>query len=193
MVSASEAARHRSRPVLERTSRPCRPGWIGKNTLLLRPQLGCLVLHRRPLDHGRARFHDPLSTAAVAVAPVSTLPDPAFVAPYVLDAAGAASPTSPSRPIAARSTRVEGEAVPMAFGCDICRTSVRGTGKRLPRASPRSASTPYPGAERILEMSDEELRIRFRQLPLSRAKPAGLRRNATIARAKAAGAPRGTR
>ena len=45
---------------------------------------------------------------------------------------------------------------------------------------------PYPGAGRIAAMTDEELRARFAGTALLRSKPAGLRRNAAIARENAA-------
>jgi hypothetical protein len=42
-------------------------------------------------------------------------------------------------------------------------------------------TTPYPGASRVAAMSDAELRERFADTALLRAKPAGLRRNAALA------------
>jgi hypothetical protein len=51
-------------------------------------------------------------------------------------------------------------------------------------------SAPYPGAERIAAMSDEELRTRFQGTALLRPRPAGLRRNATAFRHNSARAPR---
>jgi hypothetical protein len=63
---------------------------------------------------------------------------------------------------------------------------VTGEGAFLP-------SAPYPGAERIGAMSDEEIRARFAGTALLRPKPAGLRRNATIARDNAARAGRACR
>src|SRR3972149_4853786 len=63
-------------------------------------------------------------------------------------------------------------------------------GPRCCAPSPRGAapqpSPPYPGAGRIAAMTDEELRARFAGTALLRSKPAGLRRNATIAGENAA-------
>jgi len=78
------------------------------------------------------------------------------------------------------------------FGCDICQSVCPWNRKAPPTREPSfRPSAPYPGAERIVEMSDEELRTQFHGTALTRAKPAGLRRNAALACARAAEASRG--
>jgi epoxyqueuosine reductase QueG len=46
-------------------------------------------------------------------------------------------------------------------------------------------ASPYPGAEAVLAMSDDEFRTRFAGTALLRPKAAGMRRNAAIALANA--------
>ncbi|HVQ78111.1 MAG TPA: epoxyqueuosine reductase, partial [Candidatus Binatia bacterium] len=59
------------------------------------------------------------------------------------------------------------------------------------RRAPRTAeiaflpSAPYPGAAAVAEMDDRAIRERFQGTALLRARPAGLRRNAGLARGQA--------
>ena len=168
-------------------------GWVGKNTMLLHPELGSWFFIGALLTTAALDFDDPLSDRCGSCrACLDACPTQAFVAPYVLDARRCISYLTIEHR-GAIDPALEGELGPWQFGCDICQDVCPWNRKAPPTREPSFLpSTPYPGAERILEMSDEELRIRFRGSALSRAKPAGLRRNATIARAKAAEAPRGT-
>ncbi len=117
-------------------------------------------------------------------------PTGAFAAPYVLDARRCISYLTIEHR-GAIDAALEGELGPWQFGCDICqdvcpwnrKSPVTGESAFLP-------SAPYPGAEGIGAMSDEEIRARFTGTALLRPKPAGLRRNATIARDNAARAGR---
>ena len=88
---------------------------------------------------------------------------------------------------------LEGALGPWQFGCDICQSVCPWNRKAPPtRELAFRPAAPYPGAARIVGMSDEELRARFAGSAMLRAKPAGLRRNATIALAHAAGAAGGS-
>jgi len=72
------------------------------------------------------------------------------------------------------------------FGCDMCQSVCPWNGKAPVTREPAfSPARPYPGAEAVAVMSDEELRRRFAGTALLRPKPAGLRRNASIALANA--------
>ncbi len=68
------------------------------------------------------------------------------------------------------------------FGCDLCQ-SVCPWNRKAPvtREAGFLPAAPYPGAEAVLEMSDEEFRRRFAGTALLRPKAAGMRRNAAIA------------
>ena len=177
-------------PVLERDlAARAGLGWVGKNTMLLHPELGSWFFIGVLLTTAALDFDDPLSDrCGTCRACLDACPTQAFVAPYVLDARRCISyltiehrgPIDPA---------LEGGLGPWQFGCDVCQSVCPWNRKAPPTREPSFLpSTPYPGAERVLEMDDEELRIRFRSSALSRAKPAGLRRNAAIARARAAGA-----
>src|SRR6266540_1338680 len=180
-------------PVLERDlAARAGLGWIGKNTMLLHPELGSWFFIGALLPISALDFDDLLvDRCGSCRACLDACPTQAFVAPYVLDARRCISYLTIEHR-GAIDPALEGELGPWQFGCDICQSVCPWNRKAPPTREPSFLpSRPYPGAERILQMTDEELRMRFRGSALSRAKPAGLRRNATIARAKAAGAPRG--
>jgi epoxyqueuosine reductase len=107
-------------------------------------------------------------------------PTGAFPEPYVLDS---------RRCISYLTIEHRGEIDPalrpgMAgwqFGCDICQT-VCPWNRKAPesRHAEFHARAPYPDAETVARMADEEVRATFRGSAMLRAKPAGLRRNALI-------------
>jgi epoxyqueuosine reductase len=174
-------------PVLERDlAARAGLGWIGKNTMLLHPEIGSwffigVLLTTADLHHGAA-LPDRCGSCRACL---DACPTGAFVAPYVLDA---------RRCISYLTIEHRGDIDPALheaigrwrFGCDVCqdvcpwnrKAPVAGDGAFLPRAA-------CPAPEALLEMDDEALRRRFAGTALLRAKPAGLRRNAAIALANA--------
>jgi epoxyqueuosine reductase len=72
---------------------------------------------------------------------------------------------------------------PWQFGCDVCQ-SVCPWNRKAPvtREVAFVPHEPYPGAEAVVAMSDEEFRRRFAGTAMLRPKAAGMRRNAAIAR-----------
>ena len=181
-------------PVLERDlAARAGLGWIGKNTMLLHPELGSWFFIGALLTTAALDFDDSLSDRCGSCrACLDACPTEAFVAPYVLDARRCISYlTIEHRGVI--DPALEGALAPWQFGCDICQSVCPWNRKAPPTREPSfRPSAPFPGAERIVAMSDEELRERFAGSALWRAKAAGLRRNAAIARAATAGAPRGT-
>ena len=171
-------------PILERDlAARAGLGWVGKNTMLLHPELGSwfvigVLLTTAALDFDE-RLPDRCGTCRACL---DACPTGAFVAPYVLDARKCISYLTIEHrgPIA---PALEGGLGRWEFGCDVCQDVC--PWNRKPPVTREGAflpSAPYPGADRIAAMSDEELRACFAGTALLRAKPAGLRRNAAIAR-----------
>ena len=180
-------------PVLERDlAARAGLGWVGKNTMLLHPDLGSWFFIGALLTTAALDFDDPLADRCGSCrACLDACPTEAFVAPYVLDARRCISYLTIEHR-GAIEPALEGELGPWQFGCDICQSVCPWNRKApLSREPAFRPSAPYPGAARLVEMGDDELRERFAGSALLRAKPAGLRRNATIARANGAGAGRG--
>jgi epoxyqueuosine reductase len=195
----SEACGARSRayvdtgPVLERDmAARAGLGWIGKNTMLLHPELGSwffigVVLTTAELEHDAA-LPDRCGTCRACL---DACPTQAFVAPYVLDA---------RRCISYLTIEHRGAIDPALhervgrwqFGCDVCQSVCPWNGKaRTTWEGAFLPTAPYPGAESVLAMSDEEFRREFEGTALTRPKAAGMRRNAAIALANARGATEG--
>ena len=157
-------------------------GWIGKNTMLLRPDLGSwffIGVLLTTADLGAdAALPDRCGSCRACL---DVCPTDAFAAAYVLDA---------RRCISYLTIEHRGEIDPdlarqlgpWQFGCDACQSACPWN-RRAP-VTHEAAFRPvgaYPGAEAIAAMSDAEIRERMRGTALLRAQPAGLRRNASIA------------
>ena len=170
-------------PVLERDlAARAGLGWIGKNTMLLHPDLGSwffigLLLTTATLDVDEA-LPDRCGSCRACL---DACPTEAFVAPYVLDSRRCISYLT----IEHRGDiepALAGQLGPWQFGCDACQ-SVCPWNRKAPvtQESEFHPTTPYAGASHVAGMSDAELRERFAGTALLRAKPAGLRRNAALA------------
>jgi len=130
------------------------------------------------------------SHCGTCTACLDACPTGAFVAPYVLDARRCISYLT----IEHRGEippALEEDLGPWQFGCDVCQ-EVCPWNRKVPVTGEPAflPSAPYPGAQRIAAMSDDELRTRFQGTALLRPRPAGLRRNATAFRHNSARAPR---
>ena len=182
-------------PVLERDlAARAGLGWVGKNTMVLHSDLGSWFLIGVLLTTAALDFDEPLpDRCGTCRACLDACPTGAFVAPYVLDARKCISYLTIEHrgPIA---PALEGEIGPWEFGCDVCQDVCPWNRKPpMTREVAFLPSAPYPGAGRVAAMSDDEIRARFTGTALLRSKPAGLRRNAAIARENAAraGGPSG--
>src|SRR5262249_25691253 len=181
-------------PVLERDmAQRAGLGWIGKNTMLLHPALGSwffigVLLTTAELEHDAA-LPDRCGSCRACL---DVCPTGAFVAPYVLDARRCISYLT----IEHRGTIEPGLHEGMGqwqFGCDLCQSVCPWNRKApVPREAAFLPASSYPGAQELLEMSDEEFGRRFRGTALSRPKAAGMRRNVAIALENALRPTRGT-
>ena len=174
-------------PILERDlAARAGLGWIGKNTMLLHPELGSWFFIGVLLTTAELGRDAPLADRCGSCrACLDACPTQAFVGPYVLDA---------RRCISYLTIEHRGEIDPALhdrmggweFGCDLCQSACPWN-RRAPvtREAAFMPAMPYPGAAAVAEMSDEELHRRFAGTALLRPKAAGLRRNAAIALATA--------
>ncbi len=170
-------------PVLERDlAARAGLGWIGKNTMLLHPELGSWFFIGVLVTTAKLRSDSPLPDRCGSCrACLDVCPTGAFVTPYVLDA---------RRCISYLTIEHRGRIDPelhedmgqWQFGCDLCQ-SVCPWNRKAPvtREPAFGPADPYPGAEAVLAMSDEQFRRRFAGTALLRPKAAGMRRNAAIA------------
>ena len=174
-------------PVLERDlAARAGLGWVGKNTMLLHPELGSWFLIGVLLTTAALDFDEALPDRCGSCrACLDACPTGAFAAPYVLDARRCISYLTIEHR-GAIDPALEGRLGSWQFGCDTCQDVCPWNRKSpVTREAAFLPSAPYPGAEGIRGMSDEELRARFKGTALLRSKPAGLRRNAAIASANA--------
>jgi epoxyqueuosine reductase len=156
-------------------------GWIGKNTNLIAAGTGSYffigtVLTTAPLvPDGATGDHCGTCTACLQACPTQ-----AFVGPWILDA---------RRCLAYLTIEHRGD-VPdewkpamgeWLFGCDVCQEVCPWNRKAPPAREPALApSAPLPTLTALLEMDETAFRARFRGSAMSRAKRAGLARNAAL-------------
>ena len=163
-------------------------GWVGKNTMLLHPELGSWFFIGALLTTATLDFDEALPDRCGSCrACLDACPTDAFVAPYVLDARRCISYLTIEHR-GAIDPDLENALGPWQFGCDVCQSVCPWNRKApLTREPAFHPTAPYPEPARIVEMTDEELRTRFGGSAMLRAKPAGLRRNAAVALAHAPG------
>jgi epoxyqueuosine reductase len=156
-------------------------GWIGKNTNLIAVGtgsyffIGTVLTTAALVADGPAADHCGTCTACLDACPTD-----AFVGPWVLDA---------RRCLAYLTIEHRGD-VPdewkpamgdWLFGCDVCQEVCPWNRKAPPaRESALAPSAPLPSLTALLEMDEAAFRARFRGSAMSRAKRAGLARNAAL-------------
>ena len=171
-------------PVLERVfAKYAGIGWFGKNTCIIHEKtgswlfLGC-ILTDLELQHDTPA-PDRCGTCTRCI---DACPTGAILEPYVLDS---------RRCISYTTIELRGE-IPVSdragigqhlFGCDICQ-DVCPWNRKAPYATD-SAFQPKPGLfwpeiERLLEMSEDDLRVSIRGTAMKRAKVKGLLRNLMV-------------
>jgi len=157
-------------------------GWIGKNTMLVRPEVGSFFFIGSVFTDLPLRADSPfeLDRCGSCTRCLDACPTDAFVAPRVLDATRCISYLTIEQrgPIAEElAGRFEG----YAFGCDIC-NDVCPWNQRFATATTVAEFQPrhsLDGAGEALfeEMSDAEFALRFGDTPLERPGLPGMRRN----------------
>jgi epoxyqueuosine reductase len=172
-------------PVLERDlAARAGLGWIGKNSMLLHPELGSwffigIILTTAELDVG-----EPLpDRCGRCTACLDVCPTHAFVAPYVLDATRCISYLTIEHkgPIPDDLKPQMGEWV---FGCDLCQSVCPWNRKTpLTREPALIPDGRFPPLESLLGLSEAEFSEQFRGSPLMRPKWRGIMRNAEVAQA----------
>ena len=156
-------------------------GWIGKNTNLLTPGLGSLFFIGIVLTTAALAFDEPLpDRCGTCTACLDACPTGAFAAAYVLDA---------RRCISYLTIEHRGDIDPALrdavgewlFGCDVCQDVCPWNAKARPSAEPAfRPSAPLERPEALLALTPDAFRARFRGSAMSRAKRAGLLRNAAL-------------
>jgi epoxyqueuosine reductase len=158
-------------------------GWIGKNGLLIHPQLGSwLTLSVMFLDREVDRYDEPHAfLCGDCVRCLSACPTDAFASPGVVDARRCLSyhsvenrgevPASVRRGFAGR-----------VFGCDICQNVCPWNGQDIPvgdrRFEPRPLSTLAPAE--MAALTEAEFKALSAGMAVARAQYDGFRRNAVL-------------
>lgn len=173
-----------SGPVLERDlAQRAGLGWFGKNTLLINPQLGSFFFLGALFLDVALTPDEPFAAdhCGTCTRCLDACPTQAFVAPHVLDARRCISYLT----IELRGPHTPEQAAMVGdhlFGCDICQ-EVCPWNAKFSRAATEEAFAPQdelvtPDLAAFAGMNDAEFRARFGNTPFSRAKRAGLQRNA---------------
>ncbi|MHB1311315.1 MAG: tRNA epoxyqueuosine(34) reductase QueG [Gemmatimonadaceae bacterium] len=184
-----------SGPVLERDlAQRAGLGWFGKNTLLINPRLGSFFFLGALFLDVALEPDAPFATdhCGSCTRCLDACPTQAFVAPRVLDARKCISYLT----IELKGAHTPEQAAMVGehlFGCDVCQ-EVCPWNHKFSAGATESAFSPLeriadPDARELarafLAMTAEEFAEEFKATPLSRAKLAGLKRNARAVLANA--------
>jgi epoxyqueuosine reductase len=157
-------------------------GWIGKNTMLLHPELGSFFFIGIVLTTAELEPDAPMADRCGSCTRcLDACPTDAFVAPYVLDAQRCiAYLTIEHRgPIPADLRPGIGTWV---FGCDVCQDVCPWNRRAaVTRDGAAFEARAHPPLTTLLTLDETAYRERFRGSPLKRARREGLARNAAVA------------
>jgi len=156
-------------------------GWIGKNTNLIAPRAGSYFFIGTVLTTADLVADGPVADhCGTCTACLDACPTQAFTAPWVLDA---------RRCLAYLTIEHHGDVADewkphvrdWLFGCDVCQEVCPWNRKAPPARDPAlEPSAPLPALDTLLTLDDAAFRARFRGTAMSRAKRAGLARNAAL-------------
>jgi epoxyqueuosine reductase len=166
-------------------------GFIGKNTMLIRPKAGSFsflgeILWNLEVEAEPAPVD--VTNCGACERCITRCPSHAFSEPFVLDARRCVSYLT----IEKRGAFTEGESQAIGewlFGCDLCqeicpfnhRALKEGLASDLPEFDAHAGTGPWLNLASVLKLrSDAEFKARFRGTALLRAKREGLLRNAAV-------------
>jgi epoxyqueuosine reductase len=156
-------------------------GWIGKNTMLLHPDLGSFFFIGAVLTTAEIGVDAPLpDRCGSCTRCLDACPTGAFVGPYVLDARRCIA----YQTIENRGTipaELRGGVGEWVFGCDVCQDVCPWNRHAPVAAEPAFAPRRHPPLTQLLALDEAAYHDGLRGSPLKRARRDGLARNAAIA------------
>jgi epoxyqueuosine reductase len=160
-------------------------GWFGKNSNILNRERGSWILLGELLLDVELPSDEPVRTHCGACTRcMPACPTGAILAPGVVDSDRCISylTIELKGPIPREMRPLIGDWV---FGCDICQEVCPVNRKAVPGEHPEFAPEagigPSPLLTELLDITEDEYRVRFKSSPVKRAKWAGLRRNVAVA------------
>jgi epoxyqueuosine reductase len=156
-------------------------GWIGKNTMLLHPDLGSFFFIGLVLTTAELAPDVPLADrCGTCRRCLDACPTQAFVAPYVLDARRCISYLTIEHrgPIPVEYWPRIGT---RAFGCDVCQDVCPWNRHAPVTAEPAFLPRELPTLTELAMLDDARYQEHLRGSPLKRARRQGLARNAAVA------------
>jgi epoxyqueuosine reductase len=176
-----DTARIVDRAVAERAGM----GWFGKNSNILNRERGSwILLGELLLDIELPADESVRTNCGSCTRCMPACPTGAIIAPGIVNSDHCISylTIELKGPIPREMRPLIGDWV---FGCDICQDVCPVNRKAVPgehvEFSPEMGIGPSPVLTELLDMSEEEFRVKYRYSPVKRAKWAGLRRNAAVA------------
>lgn len=157
-------------------------GWLGKHSNVITRDMGSWVFLGEILTTLSLAYDEPIQDyCGTCTACLEACPTGAIVEPYVVDA---------NRCISYLTIEHRGETIPGAerwdfenwvFGCDICQDVCPWNSFAQPTGEsgyePRAGNV-HPSLRALADIDDDEFRERYRNSPVKRCKPSGMRRNA---------------
>lgn len=160
-------------------------GWLGKHTNVINREYGSWLFLAEVITNWEFEYNEPIEDfCGSCVACIDACPTDAIVEPYVLDS---------SKCISYLTIENKGE-IPdkfkdqfddWIFGCDICQ-DVCPWNKKFSKLTNKPDFYPKGNKEldldEVEQMSNSQFKRWFRESPIKRAKPKGLRKNADFIR-----------
>lgn len=176
-------------PVLEREAAArAGLGWIGKNTLVLHPQMGSYFFVGEIVTTLALAADEPIDDhCGQCTACLDACPTDAFPVAYEMDASRCISYLTIERR-ADIPSEFHQDMGNWVFGCDVCQEVCPFNRTAPPSSEPRFEPRdpgPAPRLVDLLNWSDEQYADKLRGSAIKRARPEMLRRNARIAQRNA--------